>query len=120
MNACRTALDTGVPMAVHSDAPITPLSPLFTAWCAVNRITASGRTQGEGEKITVNEALYAITLGAAFTLHLDGDIGSVEVGKKADFAVHEDDPTEVDLMALKDVPIRGTVQGGRVFATAEQ
>ncbi|MEM7259469.1 MAG: amidohydrolase, partial [Pseudomonadota bacterium] len=42
MNACRTALDSGVPMAIHSDAPVTPLGPLFTAWCAVNRITASG------------------------------------------------------------------------------
>jgi predicted amidohydrolase YtcJ len=120
MNACRTALSEGVPMTIHSDAPVTPLSPLFTAWCAVNRITASGRTQGEGEKITVDEALYAITMGAAYTLHLDGEIGSIEVGKKADFAVLEEDPTTVDPMALKDVPVWGTVQGGRVFASADQ
>ena len=51
MNACRTALETDVPMAIHSDAPVTPLGPFFTAWCAVNRLTASGRTQGEHEKI---------------------------------------------------------------------
>lgn len=116
MNACRTALDTGVPMAIHSDAPVTPLGPLFTAWEAVNRITASGRTQGEGEKITVAQALYAVTLGAAYTLHLDGEMGSIEVGKKADFAVLEEDPTAVDPMALKDVGVWGTVQGGRIFA----
>ena len=42
MNACATALENGVPMAIHSDAPITPLGPLFTAWCAVNRLTVSG------------------------------------------------------------------------------
>nr|WP_325251132.1 amidohydrolase [Amylibacter sp.] len=119
MNACRTALDTGVPMAIHSDAPVTPLGPLFTAWCAVNRITASGRVQGEGEKISVADALYAITLGAAYTLKLDGEVGSIEVGKKADFAVLEDDPTSVDPAALKDVPVWGTVQGGRVFAAAD-
>ncbi|MGB0608008.1 MAG: amidohydrolase, partial [Paracoccaceae bacterium] len=53
MNACRTALDLGVPMAIHSDAPVTPLGPLFTAWCAINRKTVSGRTQGEHEKISV-------------------------------------------------------------------
>ncbi|MDK3073522.1 amidohydrolase [Sedimentitalea sp. JM2-8] len=120
MNACATALARGVPMAIHSDAPITPLGPLFTAWCAVNRITASGRTQGEAEKIGVAEALYAITMGAAYTLKLDGEIGSIEVGKKADFAVLEDDPTEIGGGNLKDVRVWGTVQGGRVFAAADQ
>ena len=119
MNACRTALDTGVPMTIHSDAPVTPLGPLFTVWCAVNRITASGRTQGEGEKIDVAAALHAITLGAAYTLHMDGEVGSIEVGKQADFAVLEEDPMVVDAMALKDIPVWGTVQGGRVFAAGE-
>ncbi|MCP3969718.1 MAG: amidohydrolase [Rhodobacteraceae bacterium] len=119
MNACRTALDTGVAMAIHSDAPVTPLGPLFTAWCAVNRITASGRVQGESERITVAEALRAITLGAAHTLHLDGEIGSIEVGKRGDFAVLEDDPTEVEPGALKDVGIWGTIQGGRKFAAGD-
>lgn len=119
MNACRTALDTGVPLAIHSDAPVTPLGPLFTAWEAVNRITASGRTQGAGEKIPVDAALYAITLGAAFTLHLDDELGSIEVGKKADFAVLEEDPTGVEPMALKDIQVWGTVQNGRIFAAAD-
>lgn len=120
MNACRTALDMGVPMAIHSDAPVTPLGPLFTAWCAVNRVTASGRVQGEQERITVEEALYSITLGAAYTLHLDGEVGSIEAGKRADFAVLEDDPTTVNPGALKDIPVWGTVQGGRVHAAEEQ
>lgn len=116
MNACKTALHTGVPMTIHSDAPVTPLGPLFTAWCAVNRITASGRVQGEGERISVAEALHAVTLGAAYTLHMDNEIGSIEVGKRADFAVLEDDPTAVPAGALKDVRVWGTVQGGRIFA----
>ena len=119
MNACRTALESGVPMAIHSDAPVTPLGPLFTAWCAVNRLTASGRVQGEHERISVAEALYAITLGAAYTLKLDGEIGSIEAGKRADFAVLEDDPSEADPAALKDVGVWGTVQGGRIFAAAD-
>ncbi|MDG1935895.1 MAG: amidohydrolase [Paracoccaceae bacterium] len=115
MNACRTALEMGVPMAIHSDAPITPLAPLFTAWCAVNRLTLSGRVQGDGEKISIQDALYAITLGAAYTLHLDGEIGSVEIGKKADFAVLEQDPIDIGGANIKDIEIWGTVQGGRVF-----
>lgn len=119
MNACRTALDTGVPMAIHSDAPVTPLGPFFTAWSAINRLTASGRTQGAHEKIGLDEALYAITLGAAYTLHMDGEIGSIEVGKLADFAVLEDDPYEIGGADLKDVRVWGTVQGGRIFPVAD-
>jgi predicted amidohydrolase YtcJ len=119
MNACRTALNSNVPMTIHSDAPVTPLGPLFTAWCAVNRITASGRVQGETEKIDVAEALYAITLGAAYTLKLDGEVGSIEVGKRADFAVLEEDPEAVGGENLKDVQVWGTVHGGRIFAAAD-
>ena len=115
MNACATALATGVPLAIHSDAPVTPLGPLFTAWCAVNRRTASGRTLGSEEKIGVEVALRTITLGAAYTLKLDGEIGSIESGKRADFAVLEDDPLEIGAERLKDVRIWGTVQGGRIF-----
>jgi hypothetical protein len=115
MNACATARREGVPFAIHSDAPITPLAPLFTAWCAVNRLTASGRVLGAHERIGVADALHAITLGAAWSLGLDGEIGSIECGKRADFCVLGDDPTAVAPQALKDVPVWGTVQDGRVF-----
>jgi predicted amidohydrolase YtcJ len=118
MNACATALANGVPLAIHSDAPVTPLGPLFTAWCAVNRLTASGRRLGTEERISVADALRTITLGAAYTLGLDGEVGSIECGKQADFAVLEDDPTEIGGERLKDVRIWGTVQGGRIFAAA--
>jgi hypothetical protein len=115
MNACATALAAGVPLAIHSDAPVTPLAPLFTAWCAVNRVTSAGHVLGEHERIAVPDALAAITLGPAYTLGLDGEIGSIETGKRADFAVLDDDPLDVEPAALKDVGVWGTVLGGRVF-----
>jgi hypothetical protein len=119
MNACATALASGVPFAIHSDAPITPLGPLFTAWCAMHRLAASGRVLGEHERIGLADALRAITLGAAYTLKLDGEIGSIECGKRADFCVLDDDPLAVPTLALKDLPVWGVVQDGRVFAAAE-
>ena len=119
MNACATASELGVPYAIHSDAPVTPLGPLFTAWCAVNRRTASGRVLGVSERIGVDEALRTITLGAAYTLKLDGEIGSIEAGKRADFCVLEDDPRELGAAHLKDARIWGTVQGGRAFEAAK-
>jgi predicted amidohydrolase YtcJ len=115
MNPCRSAQQIGVPYTIHSDAPVTPMGPLHVAWCAVNRLTASGRLLGAHERIAVADALRAVTLGAAYTLHLDGEIGSIECGKRADFAVLDDDPLTVAPGALKDVGVWGTVQGGRVF-----
>jgi predicted amidohydrolase YtcJ len=114
MDAARSALDSGVNLAIHSDAPVTPMGPLFTAWCAVNRQTMTGRVLGQEQRISVSEALHAITLGAAYTLKLDAEIGSIEAGKRADFAILGQDPTDVDLYALKDVPVLGTVFCGRL------
>ncbi|MCB1346270.1 MAG: amidohydrolase family protein, partial [Rhodobacteraceae bacterium] len=115
MNACRSALDNGVTLAIHSDSPVTPLGPLHVAWCAVNRITPRGRVLGANQRISVMEALHAITLGAARSLKLDRDIGSITPGKCADFAVLGDDPLTRAPEDLRDIPVLGTVQGGRVF-----
>lgn len=115
MNAAGSALRMGIPFAFHSDAPITQLNPLFTAWCAVQRKTSSGRVLGSGECISVADALRAITIGAAYTLKMDHLVGSIEVGKFADFAVLEEDPLEINPDNLKDLPVWGTVLGGRVF-----
>jgi hypothetical protein len=115
LDACQSALNAGVPLAIHSDAPVTPLAPLFTAWCAVNRVTPSGRVLGANERLSVMDALRAITIGPAYTLKLDHEIGSIECGKRADFAVLEDDPFTVAPNALKDVRVWGTVLSGRVF-----
>jgi predicted amidohydrolase YtcJ len=118
MNPCRSAMEIGVNWSIHSDAPVTALAPLHVAWCAVNRLTPAGRVLGEHERVDVATALQAITLGAAYTLRLDGEIGSIECGKRADFAVLEDDPLAVPAARLKDVPVWGTVQGGRIFPAA--
>jgi predicted amidohydrolase YtcJ len=115
LDACGSALRHGVPLAIHSDSPVTPMGPLHVAWCAVNRLTPSGRVLGENQKISVEAALRAITLGAAFTLKLDSEIGSIEAGKKADFAVLGKDPRAVPAVELKDVPVLGTVVGGHHF-----
>lgn len=115
LDATGTAQRIGVPFAIHSDAPVTPLSPLFTAWCAVNRVSSSGRVLGKAtEAISVEQALAAITINAAYTLKLDHLVGSIEVGKYADFAVLDEDPREVAPAKLKDVLVWGTVVGGHV------
>ncbi|WP_439121828.1 amidohydrolase [Marivita sp.] len=113
MDAVRFALDAGLTVGIHSDAPVTPMGPLFTAWCAVNRQTMTGNVLGVTQRISVPEALYAITMGAAKTLKLDSEIGSVSVGKRADFAILATNPLEQDPATLKDIHVLGTVFGGR-------
>ncbi|WP_250517454.1 amidohydrolase [Caballeronia sp. INDeC2] len=114
MDSAGTANELGITFGLHSDAPITQLNPLFTAWCAVQRQTASGRVLGEAERLSVADALRAITLGAAFTIGMDDAIGSIEIGKFADFAVLDEDPSEVPAERLGQLRVWGTVLGGRV------
>ena len=118
MWACRTALDNKVPLSFHSDSGVTPIGHLMTMWCAVNRLTPSGRVLGEYEKITPYEALHAATIGGAFQLHMDDEIGSIEAGKFADFAVLEGSPLDVDPMGIRDIKVWGTVVGGVPFEAA--
>jgi predicted amidohydrolase YtcJ len=93
----------------------TPISPLFTAWCAVNCETATGHILRESERISVQDALCAVTLDAAYLLKMDHEIGSIEVGKRADFCVLEEDPLVIQPEMLKDVPIWGTVLRGQIL-----
>jgi predicted amidohydrolase YtcJ len=112
MDAAGTAQREGVHFSIHSDAPVTPMAPLFTAWCAVNRQTRTGTVLGPEEQISAEDALYAITLGAAYTLHMDHLVGSIEPGKYADFAVLEDSPLQVSPDAIRDIGVWGTISGG--------
>ena len=115
---CRSAIREGVSFSVHSDAGVTPLGSLHTMWCAVNRITPSGRVLGEKEKITPAEALKAVTIDAAYQMHLDHEIGSLEAGKRADMAILDDDPLSVAPLSIKDIGVWGTVLGGVKYPAA--
>lgn len=115
MNACRDAVDIfDNEFAIHSDAPVTPMAPLVTAWAVVNRVTETGRVLGTSQQITVPQALHCITLGAAHVLKLDHEVGSIQTGKHADFCVLAEDPLAVDPMALRDIDVVATVLGGEV------
>lgn len=119
LEPCASALREGVPFSIHSDASVTPLGHLHTMWCAVNRLTPKGRTLGETEKISAHEALKAVTIGAAYQLHMDHEIGSLEAGKRADFAILGGDPLTVDPMEIRNIPVRGTVLGGVHYPAPE-
>ena len=118
MEAAATAEREGVSFSLHSDANVTPLGQLHVMWCAVNRVTASGRVLGESERISSESALRSVTLGAAHQQHLDAEFGTIECGKAADFAVLEENPLTVDPMAIRDIGVWGTVVAGQPFEAA--
>jgi predicted amidohydrolase YtcJ len=102
-------LRQGIPVSLHSDFTMAPAAPLTLASVAVNRLMAPT------ERITVERALRAITIDAAYALDMEQEIGSIVAGKRADFTVLEDDPLTVNPLKLKDIAIWGTVFEGRVF-----
>lgn len=105
----------GATFALHSDynLVVAPMHPLTAAWIAVNRFGADGETVvGAGERISLDRAMRAITVDAAFVLNRDDSLGSIEVGKHADFVILDDDPWQVDPRRLKDIGVRGTVLAG--------
>ncbi len=118
MNPAATALRLGVVVAAHSDTPVSPVDPLLTLWAAANRVTSSGQVLGPKERVGAYDALRMMTYSAAFLLHRDHEIGSIRVGKRADFTVLGQDPLAIEPMGLRDIPVRATVLGGRVFPVA--
>ena len=98
---------------LHSDCPVTPISPLFSVWAAVNRITREGKVLGADQRINVETALKAMTINGA-TLNFDENrSGSIELGKNADFAILEVDPTTIDPKEIKDIKVVATFIGGQ-------
>ncbi|MFA6548967.1 MAG: amidohydrolase [Candidatus Margulisiibacteriota bacterium] len=104
-----------IPVSLHSDTTMAPAKPLYLAWCAVNRLTMSGKVAGPEEKISVKDALKAITINAAYVLQKEKEIGSITSGKLADFTILEQDPTAVAPKKLKDIPIWGVVFEGKIY-----
>ena len=117
MNPAATALRLGLVVAAHSDTPVSPVDPLFSMWCAANRVSSTGRVLGARERVSAYDALRMMTFNAAWLLHRDHEIGSIRVGKRADFTVLARDPLAVEPMTLRDIPVQATIVGGRVFPT---
>ncbi|MEP5763679.1 MAG: amidohydrolase family protein [Halieaceae bacterium] len=105
----------GTRVALHSDFTMAPAQPLLLAWAATTRRTAEGNVFALNERLTLQEALRGITIDAAYQLQQESEIGSIEVGKQANLTVLEQDPFEVPLDELKDIPIWGTMFEGRVY-----
>lgn len=102
-----------IPVSFHSDFSMAPMEPLTLAWTAINRVTSENNAFSQDQKISVYDAMKAITIDAARTLNLEKQIGSIEEGKKANFTILKESPFKVDPMKIKEISVLGTVYKGK-------
>ncbi|MFL1462489.1 amidohydrolase [Roseococcus sp. DSY-14] len=110
----KDAETAGMSISFHSDMPMAPAKPLQLIWAAVNRTTAEGPVMGEDQRVSLDLALRAMTIEAAFSIRLENEVGSITPGKYANFTILEQSPYAVAPAALKDIAVWGTVLEGRV------
>lgn len=103
----------GVSFSFHSDMPMAPADPLYLMWCGVNRITTSGRIAAPDQKVSRESALKAVTIEAAFSLKMEDQLGSIEIGKLANFTILNENPITCDPLKIRDIKVWGTVVEGK-------
>ena len=114
MNRLGSLERAHVPLGLHSDFNMAPIDPFYLAWIAQTREGLDGIRRAPNERLSREKALRAITLEAAQVIGMDAMVGSLAAGKKADFIALDHDPFEVDVDAMKDMPIAATVFEGRL------
>ena len=110
--ALNSLAKRNVPTSYHSDFAMAPIEPLTLAWTAINRVTSNNNKVSQDQRVNTYTAMKAITISAARTLNLEGDIGSIESGKTANFTILKENPFKVDPMLIKDITVLATVYKG--------
>ena len=98
---------------IHSDDPVSPADVMLRLHDLVNRRGSDGKQYGPEQRITVEEAIEAFTLGGAYASFEENSKGSISLGKLADFVVLGADPLKADPETIKDIPILQTWIDGK-------
>lgn len=108
-----SAVAQGHRVSLHADSPMYPPEPFRLMRTAVTRRTRLGETIAPGQAISAEQALRAITIDAAWQLFAEDRVGSIEVGKLADFTLVDRNPLDVAPDDLDQLKINATWLGGR-------
>ena len=112
ISPAASALKQQVLFTFHQDAPVIEPDMLETVWCAVNRKTKDGVLLGENQKISVLDALKAVTVNAAYQYSEEKRRGSITAGKAADFVILDQNPLDCAPDALRDLKVLATYKAG--------
>ena len=107
------AVKSGATYSFHNDGSVSPPNVLLNMQTAITRLSDSGTVHGPEQIISLDDALKAQTINAAHMLHRDDLVGSISVGKMADFVELSMDPYMADPTKLAtQVKVQGTWLGG--------
>ena len=114
-----TAKKLGIPFTFHQDSPVIPPNMLETIWCAVQRRTKNGVELGADERITVLDAIKAVTISAAYQYSEQDRKGSIKAGKKADFVILSENPLEIEPEGIREIQVLETIKDGKTVFCLE-
>jgi predicted amidohydrolase YtcJ len=104
----RSALEAGHRISIHTDNPATPIDPWRAIRTAITRTPRGGvEAIGPDQTLTVEEALLTVTRDAAWQLGMENEIGTLEVGKRADCIVLSENPLTLEPSRLTEIETRG-------------
>ncbi|NIM50648.1 MAG: amidohydrolase family protein [Gemmatimonadales bacterium] len=113
-------LDRGVALATGTDYSVSPYNPFYTLHAAVTRQDRNNNPPGgwiPEQAMTREEALRAATMGGAYVMHAEDILGSIQVGKLADFVVIPVDYMTIPAEDIWKIEPVMTVIGGEVVYT---
>lgn len=119
--AFRSLLDSGATLAFGTDWTVAPLDPMLSIYAAVTRRTLDGKNAGgwiPEQKISVEQAVRAYTVGSAFAEFQENEKGSLTVGKLADLVILSRDIFTLDPKEIEKVKVVMTIMDGRVVYEA--
>lgn len=99
----------------HQDSPVIEPDMLETIWCAVQRKTKEGIELAKEERISVLDAIKAVTCNVAYQYGEEKQKGTIEVGKLADFVILDQNPLMVDLDQIKTIQVLETIKEGKTL-----
>lgn len=108
----RTALNKGLKITIHTDAPVALPNLMRVIWTATNRVSRSGEIIGKNERLTPYEALKCITEWSAYQHFEEDKKGTLEVGKIADLVILDKNPLTSELNDIKDILVLETIKEG--------
>lgn len=112
ISPAASALERGMLYTSHNDAPVTLPNSQMILYAQVNRLTRSGQVLGADERVSVLDALRAITINAAYQHFEEGEKGTLEVGKIADLVILDRNPLAIPTKQLLDLKVIATIKEG--------
>ena len=100
-------------MGAGTDSPVTDYDPWLNVYGFATRDTEVGGIIGPEHRISVAEALRAYTVGSAEILGMGRTLGSLEVGKAADFICMDRNPLSASPEQVRNIGVRRTYVAGR-------